>query len=495
MDYTTVFGNDTIPPSQSGYTLLPMSSDTILYWPEISQAQYVASDIMDVDSSGIFNLFMPEASLVSQGRSVLINNIGAFSITLMDHLGAVLGAISPGQVKNLYLTDNSTPGGTWRIYTFGTGTSSADAVSLTGYGLSVIAGDLAQNSPVKIASSSTTIQQSDRAGTYVFKSSGMVTCSLLSAITVGDGYFLNVVNQGSGTVTIDPSSTETIDGLATKALAPGESTTIVCDGTNWVTVGYGRSTQFQFTKLVLDITTGSPFNLTSTQAENKLLQLIGAPTAAVTINLPAVVAVYYIECSYSGAFFTTIKTAAGTGVTVKGTDRIIAYCDGINVVFAQTSGLPATSISAGTAGAVVYQVALDATGFTDVGVAGDLLRSAGTGKPYFQAPAEFVVTKTSVTGSAVMPVGTTLQRDSTPQTGYSRYNSTFNKTEYWNGTAWVLGGGATGGGSDDVFYENSIHVTTNYSISSGKNAMSAGPITIDNGVSVTVPNGSVWSIV
>jgi len=143
----------------------------------------------------------------------------------------------------------------------------------------------------------------------------------------------------------------------------------------------------------------------------------------------------------------------------------------------------------------VYQVALDTTGFTDVGVSGDLLRSLGTGKPYFQAPEAFLVTKTSTTGSAILPAGTTLERDSVPQKGYSRYNSTFNKTEYWNGTAWVLGGGATGGGSDDVFYENSSTITVSYTLTAGKNAMSTGPISINPGVTVTIPPGTVWKII
>ena len=61
------------------------------------------------------------------------------------------------------------------------------------------------------------------------------------------------------------------------------------------------------------------------------------------------------------------------------------------------------------------------------------------------------------------------------------------------------GGGATGGGTgplqDDVFYENSTNVTQNYSITSGKNAMSAGPITLDASVVVTIPAGSVWTVV
>lgn len=59
---------------------------------------------------------------------------------------------------------------------------------------------------------------------------------------------------------------------------------------------------------------------------------------------------------------------------------------------------------------------------------------------------------------------------------------------------WTTGGGAKGNGGDAVFYENDQTVTTSYSVSAGKNAMSTGPITINTGVSVTVPSGSVWVI-
>lgn len=52
-----------------------------------------------------------------------------------------------------------------------------------------------------------------------------------------------------------------------------------------------------------------------------------------------------------------------------------------------------------------------------------------------------------------------------------------------------MGGGATGGGTDKVFNENSRTVTTNYSITAGKSAVCVGPLTINNGVTVTVPSG------
>lgn len=102
----------------------------------------------------------------------------------------------------------------------------------------------------------------------------------------------------------------------------------------------------------------------------------------------------------------------------------------------------------------------------------------------------------SSTGRIKVPTGTTAQRPSTPAAGWFRFNSSVNKFEGYNGTAWgAVGGGATGGGSDEVFVENSQTVTTNYTITSGKSAMSAGPVTINSGVTVTVPSGSRWVVV
>ena len=47
----------------------------------------------------------------------------------------------------------------------------------------------------------------------------------------------------------------------------------------------------------------------------------------------------------------------------------------------------------------------------------------------------------------------------------------------------------------DIFWENSQNITTDYTVTNGKNAMTAGPVTIDAGVSVTVPSGSVWTVI
>ena len=77
-----------------------------------------------------------------------------------------------------------------------------------------------------------------------------------------------------------------------------------------------------------------------------------------------------------------------------------------------------------------------------------------------------------------------------------RWRNFYADTLYGDGSNLTgISAGATGGGSDEIFYENSQTVTSDYTITSGKNAMSAGPITINNGVSVTVPSGSTYTIV
>ena len=100
------------------------------------------------------------------------------------------------------------------------------------------------------------------------------------------------------------------------------------------------------------------------------------------------------------------------------------------------------------------------------------------------------------TGVLDLPVGTTAERPGSPNSGMIRFNTTLTQFEGYNGTAWSsVGGGATGGGADTVFFENSQTVTTNYTLSTNKNAVTAGPITINSGVTVTVPSGASWVVV
>jgi hypothetical protein len=122
---------------------------------------------------------------------------------------------------------------------------------------------------------------------------------------------------------------------------------------------------------------------------------------------------------------------------------------------------------------------------------------ATTASPTFSGTATFGGdVLLSGTGQLDLPVGTTAQRSGSPNSGMIRFNSDLTTFEGYNGTAWgAIGGGATGGGSDDIFYENGQTITTNYTLTTSKNAMTAGPVSIDAGVTVTVPAGASWVVV
>ena len=100
------------------------------------------------------------------------------------------------------------------------------------------------------------------------------------------------------------------------------------------------------------------------------------------------------------------------------------------------------------------------------------------------------------TGALRLPVGSTGQRPGSPATGDIRFNSTTTSAEIYNGSEFTAvggGAGATGGGNDEIFFESDTNVTTNYTITSGKNAHTVSPI-VNAGVTVTVPSGSLLVI-
>jgi hypothetical protein len=69
-------------------------------------------------------------------------------------------------------------------------------------------------------------------GKTIRVTSGTFSQTFDAVATLGDGWWVNYINEGTGTVTFDPNSSETIDGLATIVFGPGESGYIVCNGSN-----------------------------------------------------------------------------------------------------------------------------------------------------------------------------------------------------------------------------------------------------------------------
>ena len=98
------------------------------------------------------------------------------------------------------------------------------------------------------------------------------------------------------------------------------------------------------------------------------------------------------------------------------------------------------------------------------------------------------------TDSVTVPKGTTAQRG-TGVSGKFRFNTDTTQFEGYDGSAWSGLGGASGTNGEKIIYENENQIDNNYTITTGYNALSAGPITLADGVEVTIPTGSSWTIV
>ncbi|MGV8917848.1 MAG: hypothetical protein ACOH2R_08620 [Pseudomonas sp.] len=104
------------------------------------------------------------------------------------------------------------------------------------------------------------------------------------------------------------------------------------------------------------------------------------------------------------------------------------------------------------------------------------------------------VPQDSASGAAQVPTGTTAQRPANGA-GKLRFNTDLARPEVNDGAKWGSLGGATGGGNDAVFYLADQVINNDFTIPTGQNAMTPGPVTIATGKTVTVSTGSTWSIV
>jgi hypothetical protein len=336
------------------------------------------------------------------GNDALIRNIGANTFTVKDYAGTnTIVSVAAGESKYIYITDNSTAQGSWGIIAFGTGTSSADATTLAGYGLVASGVTLNQSHPSAAITTSSTFAATDRAQTRVW-GSGAGTATLPAAATLGNNWFTLFKNNGTGSFIISCSGAELIDGNSTKTFNPTESAFIVCTGTAYVTVGYGVSSQFTFTSLTKSVTGGSVL-LTNNEAANNIQEYVGTLTSNVTVTFPPIVNLYVISNQLvDGGFSFTITTGLGTTAVIPPGQQATLICDGINFLNANTTqaGASAVSLLDGTVGTPSLNFAAE----TSTGIyrpsAGELgISVLGTKRVGISA------TGVSVTGSGTFTTG------------------------------------------------------------------------------------------
>ena len=329
------------------FRAVTLSANTQLNWPSNSttNSDYAARIMQVTATAGSLNLYMPPADQTSVGNDALIRNIGANTFTVKDYAGTgTIVSVAAGESKYIYITTNATSQGTWGVIAFGTGTSSADATTLAGYGLVASGVTLNQSHPSAAITSTSTFAATDRAQTRVW-SGGAGTATLPAAATLGNNWFTLFKNNGTGSFTISCTGAELIDGISTKTFNPSESAFIICTGTAYVTVGYGVSSSFVFTSLIKSVVSGS-YLLSASEASNTIQEYVGNLTGNVTATFPPIVNLYVISNQTTdNGYSLTITTGLGFTAVVPPGQQATLICDGTNFLNANTTQAGATAIS------------------------------------------------------------------------------------------------------------------------------------------------------
>lgn len=366
--YTDLFGQNTVPPADAGYYAASISANAYLSWENNfsgATGELLAATFVDLlPSTAGLTVRMPSAEQVSTGTELLIQNSGSDAVSILDNAGNSVASVAPGTIKYFMVTNNATAAGIWAVFTFGTGTSTADAVALAGKGLRVIANKLNAEVAYWPVNSNYTISESNRA-VVIDASTGALMLTLPLSTSLSAGFYTFVRNSSTGNITLSPSGTELLDGLSTKVLAPGESLILICTGFNWISVGFGRDATFVFGEVVLNAATTS-ITLTSGDVAGRMIRVSGTATANVIVTLPPVDNIYFINAeSGLGTYSVTFTTGSGTTTVLAANQKTVVYCDGINVTPAITTSVTSSlSLVDGSAAAPSISWALDAnTGF------------------------------------------------------------------------------------------------------------------------------------
>jgi hypothetical protein len=243
---------------------------------------------------------------------------------------------------------------------------------------------------------------------------------------------------------------------------------------------------------------------TAQTARNLRLNLTGTSGGARNLILGSgcqIEKLYLINNGLADAV--TVQNTTGSGVIVPAGKSMYVFNNAVDVVdvltyFSGTVVSSAATITGGTINSTTIGASTASSGrFTTLEATGNTILGDASGDTITANAGTMTVPNNlyfSGTGTIRLPNGTTGERP-TPADGMIRYNVTTSGFEGYAGGAWgSIGGGATGAGGDQVFYENELNVTTSYTLTTNRNAMSTGPITIDAGAVVTIPSGQRWVI-
>jgi hypothetical protein len=347
-----------------------------------------------------------------------------------------------------------------------------------------------------------------------------VATNIASVNTVaGNTSNINTVAGVSGNVTTVATNIANVNAVGSDLLeATSEINTVAVDIANVNTVGTNIANVNAVGGISANVTTvaGISSNVTTVAGVSAGVTTV----AGISGNVTTVAGISSNVTTVAGinAAVSTVATN-NANVSTVATNIASVNTNATNIVAIQNASTNATNAASSATAAQNAQTAAEAAldAFTDVYLgafstdptldndgnaltAGDLYFNTVanrlkvySGSAWLLAVVDTttVVEKTSATGSAVIPAGTTAERDGSPANGYFRYNSSLASFEGYVGGAWGGVGGAQAGG---VIFENSTTISANYTLSSSKNGLSVGPITVSSGAALTIPSGQRYVI-
>lgn len=279
-----------------------------------------------------------------------------------------------------------------------------------------------------------------------------------SSLISGLSGTLPVANGGTGATTLSGlvygNGTSPMTGASAAQIVAAIGSTPVTIATSATNIAGGGANQVPY-----QTGSGATSFVTAPASSGTVLGWNGtsfgwvtAPAASSAVNL-----------SGGGAY--TVVYQSATGATAYLSNGTTGQVLNANTGAAPSWGTPAaaTSLAGGTAGVVPYQSGVGTTSFSAVGTTGQVLTSNGTAAPTWNT----LNALPSQTGNA----GKFLTTDGT-------------------NASWAASGASAGG----VIWENTTNISSNYTLSTSKNGLSVGPITIASGVTVTVPSGQRWVV-
>jgi hypothetical protein len=340
MSFTNVFTGSTIYPTEVGLTKLALTANVVLYWPiEAPDGEPIAAEIVEITSStsAAWTVTVPDAMQVSVGQTILFNNLTNVTIAVKNDGGGTIVSLPPGTQWQIYLHNNTTANGAWRIYQFGAATSTANAAALAGAGLQANGSTLETIIETTNFSVNTTLVTADRAKFYNWEGA-LGTLTLPDPAVVGNDWYCYVRNSGTGELALSPPGVAQINSSSILQMAIGDSATIVTDGTDFFTLGLGQAAIFAFDYIVVDISGSTDYVLTGSELNRIAYQFIGTVTANISVIVPNTTQQYWVYDNTTGGNIVSLATAGQTSpLSLTNGTRTITYCDGTNVVPAVTS--------------------------------------------------------------------------------------------------------------------------------------------------------------